>query len=102
MAEDVKSDALADFFKPLDNRESKSDPYDLQKLKARGEERKSFLRIYAVRYKGTIIITGGAVKLTDKMEDRPHTKNELNKLELVKAFLDKDDPDVEFCYLDVE
>lgn len=102
LAQDVESDALAKFFKPLDNREPISDPYELQKLKAKGEERKSFLRIYAIRYKGTIIVTGGAIKLTDKMEERKHTIDELKKLELVKAFLDKDNPDVEFSYLDVE
>lgn len=102
LAEEVESDALVDFFKPLDNRESESDPYDLQKLKAKGEERKSFLRIYAVRYKGKIIVTGGAIKLTEKMGRRTHTKKELNKLELVKSFLDKDDSDVVYSYIDVE
>jgi hypothetical protein len=102
LAEDVKSDAFAEFFKPLDNREKDSKPYDLQKLKAKGEERKSFLRIYAIRYKGKIIVTGGAIKLTDRMEDRKHTNDELKKLELVKTFLDKDNPDVELGYLDVE
>lgn len=102
LAEDVESNAVADFFKPLDNRESVSEPYELQKLKAKGEERKSFLRNYALRFKGNIIVTGGAIKLTDRMEDRKHTNDELKKLELVKAFLDKDNPDVEFSYLDVE
>lgn len=100
LAQDDDPNGLADFFKPLDNRES--DPYELQKLKAKGEERKSFLRIYAIRYKGTILVTGGAIKLTDRMEDRTHTKDELKKLELVKAFLEKDNPDVELSYLDVE
>lgn len=102
LAEDVESSALSDFFKPLDNRELELEPYELQKLKGKGEERKSYLRIYAIRYREKIIVTGGAIKLTDKMKDRPHTNDELKKLELVKAFLDKDNPDVEYCYLDIE
>ncbi|MEX2410966.1 MAG: hypothetical protein WD607_06260 [Candidatus Paceibacterota bacterium] len=102
LAKNIESNALAEFFNPLDNRESDSEPYELQKLKAKGKERKSFLRIYALRFKGTIIVTGGAIKLTDRMEERKHTNDELKKLELVKSFLDKDNPDVEFSYLDVE
>jgi hypothetical protein len=102
LAQDVESDALAEFFKPLYNRELVSDPYELQKLKAKGEEWKSFLRIYAIRYNSKIIVTGGAIKLVDEMRDRTNTKEELKKLELVKAFLDKDNPDVEFSYLDIE
>lgn len=102
LAEDDKSNSLAEFFKPLDNRELGSEPYDLQKLKGRKEERKSFLRIYAIRYNEKIIVTGGAIKLTDRMEDRPHTNDELKKLELVKTFLDRNDPDVTFSYIDVK
>lgn len=102
LAQEVESDELEHFFKPLYNKELVSDPYELQKLKAKGEERKSFLRIYAIRYIGTIIVTGGAIKLTDRMEDRSHTNDELKKLELVKTFLDKDNPDVEFGYIDVK
>lgn len=101
LAEDEETDALAKFFKPLDNRELASELYELQKLKAREEKRKSYLRIYAIRYKEKIIITGGAIKLTDRMEVRPHTKDELNKLELVKSFLDKNNPKVTFSYIDV-
>jgi hypothetical protein len=33
------------------------------------------------------IITGGAIKLTDKMEEREHTLKELKKLETCKQFL---------------
>jgi hypothetical protein len=101
LAEDVESSALSDFFKPLDNCELELEPYELQKLKGKGEERKSYLRIYAIRYKEKIIVTGGAIKLTDKMEDRPHTHDELKKLEFVKIFLDVNDPDVSFGYIDV-
>jgi hypothetical protein len=33
------------------------------------------------------IITGGAIKLTLKMDEREHTREELRKLELVRSFL---------------
>jgi len=102
LAEDVESSALSDFFKPLDNRELELEPYILQKLKGREEDRKSYLRIYAIRYQDKIVVTGGAIKLTDKMEERPHTNDELKKLELVKVFLDVNNPDVTFSYIDVK
>lgn len=102
LAQDMDLNLLSRFFKPLDNRESATERYEYQKLKAKGEERKSYLRIYAIRYQETIIVTGGAIKLTDRMQDRPHTNNELKKLELVKAFLDKDHPELEFSYLDID
>ncbi len=93
---------LSRFFKPLDNRELGNGPYEFQKLKAKGEEQKSYLRIYAIRYQETVIVTGGAIKLTNRMEDRPHTKEQLKKLELVKVFLYKDHPGLEFSYLTSE
>lgn len=33
------------------------------------------------------IITGGTIKLTDNMAERPHTLKELRKLEACKQFL---------------
>ena len=36
---------------------------------------------------GIYIITGGAIKLTEKMQDRPHTMVELEKIEKVRRFL---------------
>jgi hypothetical protein len=102
LAQDSDRSELSGLFKPLDNREVGTEPYEYQKLKAKGEERKSYLRIYAIRYQETVIVTGGAIKFTDRMEDRKHTNDELKKLELVKAFLDKDDPQVESSYLDIE
>jgi hypothetical protein len=76
MALDSDMRQLSGFFKPLDNREIGIVPYEYQKLKAKGEERKSHLRIYAIRYQDTIIVTGGAIKLTDRMQDRKHTNDE--------------------------
>ena len=48
----------------------------------------SWLRVYAIRLTtGAYIITGGAIKLTFKMEERDHTKRELDKIERVRNFL---------------
>lgn len=52
----------------------------------------SWLRIYAIKLsQGVYVITGGAIKLTLKMEERNHTKVELAKLENVRRFLLNED-----------
>lgn len=57
--------------------------------KAYGRRRgKSLLRMYAIRLgPGKYIITGGTIKLTAQMNDRIHTKVELQKLILTSAYL---------------
>ena len=48
----------------------------------------SWLRIYAIKLsEGVYLITGGAIKLTLRMEEREHTRRELVKMEKVRAFL---------------
>lgn len=48
---------------------------------------KPMLRLYGILLDdNTIVITGGAIKLTEKM-DRSHLQNELRSLERIKAFL---------------
>ncbi len=48
----------------------------------------SWLRLYAIKLDdGKFFITGGAIKLTHKMEEREHTAAELRKLERVRNFL---------------
>ncbi|MFC0262987.1 hypothetical protein [Fontibacter flavus] len=101
LAEDKTGKSLADYFKPLDNRE-KEKAYLLQALKAYGPQSNSFLRIYAIRYGSSFVITGGAIKLTHQMADRPHTKLELHKLEWVKKYLHEDGETPEFVYLDLD
>ena len=63
----------------------------LEKMKTRGERTNchdSWLRIYAIRLAdGKYIITGGAIKLTATMQERPHTQLELDKIEKVRCFL---------------
>jgi len=79
---------LTTLFKPLDDRENKlANIPHYQKSKVYGESRKSWIRIYAIRLETNVfIITGGAIKLTDKM-DKEHLQKELVKLERVKCFL---------------
>lgn len=86
-------DTLQTLFKPLNNREESIYPIpDYQKSKAYGNERKSWLRIYAIRIdKNVFVVTGGAIKLTANMNDRDHLTAELNKLDLVKRFLIEED-----------
>ena len=46
------------------------------------------LGCYAVKLEhGIFVITGGAIKLTFKMQDREHTKEELRKMEQVRNYL---------------
>ncbi len=60
------------------------------------------LRLYAVKFREWYVITGSAIKLTDQMDGRPHLKNELNKLELVRKLLQEGNPEGFFVYLDIE
>ena len=76
-------------FRPLDN--SQTAAVLLDKEKARVNNRThhvSWLRLYAIRLeRGSFIITGGAIKLTEKMPEREHTLQELSKMERVRNFL---------------
>ncbi|GAB5526271.1 MAG: hypothetical protein Roseis2KO_41430 [Roseivirga sp.] len=92
------ADDLGSFFKPLHAKEA-DESFNLQQLKAYGYERQSFLRIYAVRFNETYVITGGAIKLTNTMQERPHTKAELIKLNKVCDYLGANPDQVEFVYL---
>ena len=74
-------------FLPLDNREADLPRYELQKLKAKGARRKGLIRLYALKYGRSYVITGGAIKLTNQM-NRPHLKMELYKLNVVKKHLE--------------
>jgi hypothetical protein len=97
-----EKDRLDELFRPLDNREQSHPPYEFQKLKAKGEKRKSMLRLYAVKYSDWYVITGSAIKLRDQMDERPHLKAELQKLELVKKHLQEGSLEGSFVYLDVQ
>lgn len=73
---------LDHFFKTLDNNEYQFKILSLQK------GRQSYLRLYAIRIdEDTFVITGGAIKFHHLMQDREHTKNELEKLNNAKYYL---------------
>ena len=80
---------LDTLFHPLslsDNRAA-----ELTREKARNWDRErhaSWLRIYAVRLEeGIYVVTGGAIKLTPTMQERPHTKAELDKMDKCQEYL---------------
>ena len=64
---------------------------ELTREKARNwnrERHASWLRVYAIRLEKTVfVITGGAIKLTQTMQERPHTWEELKKMDRCREFL---------------
>lgn len=64
---------------------------EMTREKARNWDRDrhaSWLRIYAIRVQEDVfVVTGGAIKLTPAMQDRPHTQEELEKLNQCREFL---------------
>lgn len=64
---------------------------ELTREKARNWDRidhASWLRVYAVRLeKNVFVVTGGAIKLTRSMQERPHTQEQLEKLNSCRQFL---------------
>jgi hypothetical protein len=75
-------EGLEDIFRPL--HDSQYQILTLNKSKAK----QTWLRLYALRVEDNVyIITGGAIKLTQKMQDRKHTNLELRKIESCRRFL---------------
>lgn len=77
---------LDKFFRPLSKYE---DSYSLPRYKGYGLNNKSWLRIYALKIEYRYYITGGAIKLTKNMEDRPHTDKQLQKLQRCQSFFEE-------------
>ncbi|HEX9513946.1 MAG TPA: hypothetical protein VF939_25820 [Puia sp.] len=79
-------------FKPLHNYETNLTVLQLSKGIVKNRSIKNpKLRIYAVRVaENTYIVTGGAIKLTDLMDDRPHTKEQRLRLMTVKDWLKRE------------
>lgn len=84
---------LATLFKPLSDFSTKLE--SLEPSKAKGAEFKSWLRIYAIRplqeEPNFYIVSGGAIKLTNKMNDRDHTRLELDKIKITVDYLNNPD-----------
>lgn len=69
-------------FRPLDNRQIK-----FAEL-IKGKSKYDWLRLYAIKIDtNRFLITGGAIKLTNIMEEHASTRNELKKLEKIKNYL---------------
>jgi len=79
---------LQHIFQPLDNGESNLLELQLSKGSVKSTIRNPKLRVYAVRMdERTYVVTGGAIKLTNRMEERPHTDEELRKMKRVRTWL---------------
>ncbi len=89
---------LSKLFKPLSKGVIDK---NLEKDKAKGMKRSSWLRIYAIRIKANLfVVCGGAIKLTPTMNERDHLILELDKLEFTRNYLqDEDDENLEFVEL---
>ncbi len=73
-------------FVPLHNQAFRPEP--LGKRKAKGANRNTWLRIYAIKIdKGCYLIVGSAIKLSRTMEERAHTSEQLKLLEKVREYL---------------
>jgi len=87
---DITPDADLDkIFRPLENNRTNEIVLGKEKAKLRNRPiHASWLRLYAIKLEpGCYIITGGAIKLTQKMEERSHTLQELRKMEQVRNLL---------------
>jgi hypothetical protein len=82
-------DDLDKVFRPLDNLSTGMCVLNKEKTRPKSSSRHiSWLRLYAIKLDDKkFLITGGAIKLTHKMEEREHTLAELRKLDKVRNFL---------------
>ena len=86
-----KFETLSTLFSPL----STGVIEDYEKDKAKGMIRPSWLRIYAIRVEANLfVVSGGAIKLTPKMNNRNHLNLELQKLEITRKYLLDDNNDL--------
>lgn len=74
------------YFEPLQESEAKRKILPLQK----GKIPKNQLRLYAIKLDtNCFVITGGAIKMSQRMDEHPDTKNELVKLNNARSYLNK-------------
>lgn len=84
------NEPLEHFFRPLFDSELGIKILSLQKGKI--EEYKNTLRIYAIKIdENCFLITGGAIKMSQKMQDHPDSNNELSKINKAKEYLKDND-----------
>jgi hypothetical protein len=88
--EELPGMTLQEVFQPLYPSESNLLELQLSKgsVKHPANQHNPKLRIYAVRFSSkTYAVTGGAIKLTDRMEERLHTELEYRKMLRVRDWL---------------
>ncbi|HLX90805.1 MAG TPA: hypothetical protein VKR32_03935 [Puia sp.] len=81
-----KNQNFQKIFKQLDKHEFQLRPGTSQFRKARPRVNNAMLRIYAIELEDCHVVTGGAIKLTEKM-DRDHLQFEIRRLQRVSDFL---------------
>lgn len=81
---EVENTPYSHYFEPLQYTEfGKALP------RQKGKRQKSRLRLYAIKIdKNCFVITGGAIKMSQKMQDHPATAEELRKLNRAKDYLE--------------
>lgn len=78
-------ESLVRYFEPLGQIEQRKKRLALQK----GKIERSCLRIYAIKVdEDCFIITGGAIKITQRMQDHVDTQQELTKLNNARSYLE--------------
>lgn len=96
------NDSLQDLvFKQLHKNDQ---TFILQESKAYGTRDQSWLRIYAVRISPEcFVVSGSAIKLTETMGERDHTKTELSKLKITASYLKENGllEEDDFGYIDI-
>lgn len=83
------TEQLDELFHPLSLADNRLRELTREKARNWGRQKHaSWLRIYAIRIEPNVyIVTGGAIKLTAKMQDKEHTQKELDKLNVCQDYL---------------
>jgi hypothetical protein len=91
---------IQDFLEEISQKNNKTFSYYFEVLQLsetnkilsfhKGKIRYNKLRLYAIKIdEDCFVITGGAIKMSQKMQDHPDTDNELQKLTQAKSYLTK-------------
>ena len=78
-----ENDSLAELFEYLFNEISPQNQF-YKKIKQK------LLRLYGIKLEDEYLVTGGAIKITKKMQDHPDTTEQLEILKQTKIFLDSE------------
>jgi len=83
-----KTIKLEHFFEPLSEKEYSIKLLSFQKGKTKHSYRRNDLRFYAIRIdENLFVLTGGAIKVSQAMQESENTQKELDKLKKAKLYL---------------